>query len=289
MRYEALTSMNPSSSYGKGEHQAKKFCTFPSQCVRVFRGHNGPVSAIRFFPKSGHLLLSCGFADATLRLWDVQSCSSNSNNNHNNNSQRSCVETFRISSSASDPHSFSNSSKNSSSSSSSSPQSLLTQRGGIRDAQFLLSGERIVSVSCDRCLRLWDTVTGVCLCRFELSSEPLCVSASPLYPHSVLCGLSSNRVQQFDLRSKHAAQTYADHLKPVRAIIFGKGAHRFFSASDDNSIRVWEYNTPIPIFRYQDSGVKPISAWAIHPSRMILLLIYLFIYLFINIYIYLYR
>lgn len=42
----------------------------PKKKIHTWKGHAGAVTALRFFPGSGHLLLSSG-ADATVKIWDV--------------------------------------------------------------------------------------------------------------------------------------------------------------------------------------------------------------------------
>ncbi|KAK9448355.1 WD40-repeat-containing domain protein [Limtongia smithiae] len=48
-----------------GEHD----CFIPKRRIHSWAGHKNGVSALRFFPRSGHLLLSSGM-DAKVRLWD---------------------------------------------------------------------------------------------------------------------------------------------------------------------------------------------------------------------------
>ena len=45
-------------------------CFMPKKCIHTWKGHGNKVSAIKWFPKSAHLLLSCS-VDKTIKIWEV--------------------------------------------------------------------------------------------------------------------------------------------------------------------------------------------------------------------------
>lgn len=75
--YQGRTYMAPPAELRAArEHE----CFIPRQEVHAYSGHTKGVAAIRWFPRSGHLLLSAGM-DAKVKLWDV-------------NGSRKCLRTF---------------------------------------------------------------------------------------------------------------------------------------------------------------------------------------------------
>jgi pre-mRNA-processing factor 17 len=54
----------------KDAKAANDHCYIPKRLVHTWSGHTKGVSAIRFFPKHGHLLLSAGL-DTKVKIWDV--------------------------------------------------------------------------------------------------------------------------------------------------------------------------------------------------------------------------
>ncbi|KAA0202038.1 hypothetical protein HAZT_HAZT004928 [Hyalella azteca] len=55
-------------------------CFMPKKLIHTWKGHNKGVSAIRWFPKSAHLLLSCSM-DTKVKIWEVYN-------------ERRCIRTY---------------------------------------------------------------------------------------------------------------------------------------------------------------------------------------------------
>ncbi|KAJ3254728.1 pre-mRNA-processing factor 17 [Boothiomyces macroporosus] len=70
--YLGRSFMHPPSDVGVNLHGeiGNKECFIPKNLIHTWTGHTKGVNAIRFFPKTAHLLLSCSL-DHKIKLWDV--------------------------------------------------------------------------------------------------------------------------------------------------------------------------------------------------------------------------
>ncbi|CAD6942974.1 unnamed protein product, partial [Tilletia controversa] len=70
--YQGRTYMHIPTDVDTNLHEetGTQDCFIPKACVHTFSGHTKAISALRLFPKSGHLLLSSSM-DTKVKLWDV--------------------------------------------------------------------------------------------------------------------------------------------------------------------------------------------------------------------------
>ena len=190
------------------------------------------VTALRLFPDSGHLMLS-GSADSTVRLYDVYH-------------QRELLRTYE------------------------------GHTRAITDLSFNRDGTRFLTGSHDRWMKLWDTETGQCINRFRTGKTPHCLVFNPSVEaaHEFLSGMSNNKILQWDTRAAGSGengsepiQDYDHHLAAINTITFVDDSHRFMSTSDDKSVRVWDYNIPVPISYTSEPWMYPLTRAAAHPSH----------------------
>lgn len=68
--FEDVEYMEPPGTHVCNTKKDTVDCFPPSKIKRTFKGHQGGVTSIQFFPHTGHLLLSCG-NDGNIYLWDM--------------------------------------------------------------------------------------------------------------------------------------------------------------------------------------------------------------------------
>ncbi|KAL1990528.1 hypothetical protein VTN49DRAFT_6367 [Thermomyces lanuginosus] len=196
----------------------------PKRVIHTYKSHTKAITSLRFFPQSGHLLLSSA-ADGKAKIWDVYH-------------QRELLRTFS-------GHSKS-----------------------ITDTTFDPTGKTFLTASFDRYIKLWDTEYGKCISRFTTGKIPHVVrfNPDPEHSHEFLAGMSDKKIVQFDTRTGQSTQDYDHHLAAINTITFVDNNRRFVSTSDDKSIRVWEYNIPVPIKFIAEPYMYALVRAAPHPN-----------------------
>merc|ERR1740139_1725245 len=103
----------------------------------------------------------------------------------------------------------------------------------VRDVQFNNNGDKFLSCSFDRYIRLWSTEKGEVLNTFTNRRVPYVLQFYPKNNNSFLVGCSDNKIICYDATTGKIKQEYNHHLAPVNSIIFVEGATKFLSSSDD--------------------------------------------------------
>ena len=129
-------------------------CFLPKKLIHTWQGHTKGVSAIKWFPRSAHLLLSASMdtkikvgPSAVAALWLVLEDSVLLKTCFTNTlwlfqiwevyGQRRCIRSY------------------------------IGHRQAVRDICFDNSGQNFLSASYDRFIKLWNTETGQCVSRWE--------------------------------------------------------------------------------------------------------------------------
>ncbi|GAA5831013.1 hypothetical protein JCM3770_003584, partial [Rhodotorula araucariae] len=136
----------------------------------------------------------------------------------------------------------------------------------VHDVTFDNSGAQFLSAAFDRQMKLWDTETGQCKQAFSNGQIPYCIKFHPEQQSTFLAGMSNKRVVQYDMRSGEITQEYDQHLGPVNTITFVDENRRFVTTSDDKTMRVWDFDIPVPIKLIADPSMHSMPAVGLHPN-----------------------
>ncbi|GAA5895842.1 WD40 repeat domain-containing protein [Sporobolomyces salmoneus] len=136
----------------------------------------------------------------------------------------------------------------------------------VHDVQFDNTGAQFLSSSFDRQMKLWDTETGQCKQAFSNGKIPYCIKFHPEQQNIFLAGMSDKKVIQYDMRSGEITQEYDQHLGPVNTITFVDENRRFITSSDDKTMRVWDFDIPVPIKLIADPTMHSMPAVGLHPN-----------------------
>ncbi|GAA6022086.1 hypothetical protein JCM11491_004747 [Sporobolomyces phaffii] len=136
----------------------------------------------------------------------------------------------------------------------------------VHDVQFDNSGAQFLSSAFDRQMKLWDTETGQCKQAFSNGKIPYCIKFHPEQQNIFLAGMSDKKIIQYDMRSGEITQEYDQHLGPVNTITFVDENRRFITTSDDKTMRVWDFDIPVPIKLIADPTMHSMPAVGLHPN-----------------------
>jgi pre-mRNA-processing factor 17 len=200
----------------------------PKKLAHTWTEQKGePITQMRFFPESGHLLLTAS-ASGKVKLFDVLN-----DDGHNRELLRTYSGHNRM----------------------------------CNDVSFNNDGIEFLTASFDNKVKLWDTETGACKARFDIKSRPHVVRFYPENNNEFLVGTKNKKILQFDTRSGDIVQEYDHHLDAVNTITFCDENRRFVTTSDDKSLRAWEYGIPVPIKFIAEPDMYSMNRSAAHPKK----------------------
>ncbi|KAG8625316.1 hypothetical protein KVT40_007067 [Elsinoe batatas] len=205
----------------------------PKKVIHTYKSHTANITQMRFFPSSGHLLLSAS-ADTKIKIWDVYH-------------QRELLRTF--------------------SGHTKSVSDIVFSTSG---AQFLSSSyDRTIKLwdtETGSCISRFPlNATPHCLAYHPTTSEFLAgMSDKKILQFDPRTPTLGSKDADRDIAKP--VQEYDHHLGPVNSLIWYDENRRFLSTSDDRSLRAWEYNIPVPIKFIADPSMFALVRGAPHPS-----------------------
>ena len=221
--YQGRSFIHPPSTLKNVEH----VCYIPKKLKHTYYGHNKLVQTIQFFPKYGHLLLSCS-SDNKIKIWDVLS-------------HKKCLRTYLGHSEGVRDICFSNDGTKFLSSSFDKNIILWdTETGEVLNTYQLKNIPLCIKFNPD----------------IEQNNEFI-----------VGTNLTKIINFDINEKTNKPIQIYDEHLGSINSITFIDNARKFISTSDDKKIFVWEYGIPNAVKHISDPTMYAISSAVLHPEQ----------------------
>ena len=222
--YLGRSFISPPSDLKNNEHN----CYIPKKLKYTYDGHNKLVQRIQFFPKYGHLLLSCS-QDRKIKIWDVF--------NH-----KKCIQTYLGHSMGVRDISFS-----------------------FDGTQFLSTSFdksiKLWDTETGKVKRTYE-LKKIPLCiQYNIGighTDEFIVGTN--YKKIFNFDVRDNRINK-------PSEVYDEHFGSINSLTFIENGDRFISTSDDKKIFVWDCGIPNAIKHVADPLMHAISAASLHPDN----------------------
>jgi WD40 repeat protein len=114
---------------------------------------------------------------------------------------------------------------------------------GVNSAIYTMDGEKIISASSDKTIKIWNVRTGDCI--KTLTGHSSSVNSVELAPNSrhIISASDDNTIKLWDIASGQCLRTYYGHQDKVQSAIFDMGGQMLLSGSDDKTLKLWKVET----------------------------------------------
>jgi pre-mRNA-processing factor 17 len=225
-------------------------CYHPKKLIHTYRGggggktnaHDKALTQLKFFPSSGHLLLSSA-ADGRVKLWDAYH-------------DRELLRSY-----------------------SGHTKSVVDVDFSPDGTHFLTASYdrqmKIWDTETGTCTGRYSTGSTPHVVRWHPENRSGGDFIAGMHdnkivqfdPREPLSTSNSTTTTSSDRDRSKPTQTYDHHLGPVNTLTFSDENRRFISTSDDKSLRAWDYNIPVPVKLIAEPHLFPLVASAQHPNK----------------------
>ncbi|GAB7338468.1 hypothetical protein MBLNU457_4750t1 [Dothideomycetes sp. NU457] len=205
----------------------------PKKLIHTWKSHTKAITQMRFFPDSGHLLLSAA-ADGKVKIWDAYH-------------QRELLRTY-----------------------SGHNKSVADIDFNIDGTRFLTGSYdrqmKLWDTETGTCISRYSTGATPHVLRFNPSPSASSEFLAGTNDKKIVQFDTRAPTKGTDHDPSKPVQEYDHHLGPVNTIVFCDENRRFMTTSDDKSLRAWEYGIPVPIKFIAEPYMYPMVRASPHPS-----------------------
>lgn len=216
-------------------HPKKLLHTFISPSIKAKTAHERAITSLKFFPSSGHLLLSAA-ADGKVKLWDSYH-------------QRQLLRSYT-------GHTKSVADVDLSPDGTKFLSASYDRQMKVWDTETGTCLSRYSTGSTPHVIRWYPADASGHEFVAGMSDNKIVQFDTRQAPTAESSGEKAKPTQEYD-----------HHLAPINTITFFDSSRRFLTTSDDKSLRAWEYNIPVPIKLISDPSMFPLVAAAPHPTK----------------------
>ncbi|KAI9757708.1 MAG: hypothetical protein M4579_003333 [Chaenotheca gracillima] len=202
----------------------------PKKLIHTWKHGSKAITALRFFPNSGHLLLSAS-ADSTIKIWDAYH-------------SRELLRSYKGHTKSTNDITFTTSGSHFLSAS-------YDRQMKYWDTEY------------GKCISSFSTGKIPHCVAFNPSSDLGHEFLAGMSDKKIV--QFDTRLDPGPNNSS-LVQEYDHHLGPINTITFCDQARRFVTTSDDKSLRAWEYGIPVPIKFIAEPHMYSMVAASAHPS-----------------------
>jgi pre-mRNA-processing factor 17 len=215
-------------------------CYTPKKLIHTFKArgkeaHERALTALRFFPGSGHLLLSAA-ADGKVKLWDVYH-------------DRELLRTY-----------------------SGHTKSVIDVDFTPDGRKFVSASYdrqmKVWDTETGTCIGRYSTGSTPHVVRWHPETRDGGEFLAGMHDNKIVqfdTRLPTDGSSDKD--GKKPIQEYDHHLGPINTITFCDENRRFLTTSDDKSLRAWEYGIPVPIKLITDPSMFAMNKAVSHPTK----------------------
>ncbi|KAG2054861.1 WD40 repeat-like protein [Suillus hirtellus] len=129
--------------------------------------------------------------------------------------------------------------------------------GGVTGVAHLPGGQRIITCSADRSLRLWDLESGAQIgSEWRDEGDEAAMIAMSLSPNgkTIASGSYDGTVRLWDVETGKVIVKWKEHTSFVQSVCWSPNGGRVVSGSDDGTARAWDVKSGKPV-----EGLNPIK------------------------------
>ncbi len=215
----------------------KKSSNLPTQLYKELKGHNGDINAIAF--SSNGRVLASGSNDNTVKLWDIQTAKEIKTLHASTEDILTVAFNANFLATAGSDQII----KLWDLKTTANPRSLKGHEGIIHSIAFSPNGERLISGSWDKTIRLWDINAATELHQFKGKDSIYSVAFHP-NGQLIAAGSFDETITIWDCNTGKLVRTLRGNgMLTVYSVAFSPDGKQIISGDLSNAVRIWETNT----------------------------------------------